>query len=350
MIPEKRVSIKKAIPFLLIGLLIFIGFLYLFVGIPATITVVQRINLFYYSLAIVLLFLNTLFYSLAWQYFLRPLSINASLKKTFLFVWIAYFIDLLIPAESISGDATKAYLMSKDTGENAGKVVASIVSHRILSWMIALSSLIIGSFSLLILKYELPIFILNLIILVAVCNIIGLVFLVLLCLREQLTQRIIDLLIRFLAFILRGRLQLASLRSKTRKALRAFHGSIEVLGRNRGSLVKPVVFSVVAWVLSLLLSFLVFISLGYMVPFGVVTIVYSITVAIQNIPIGVPGEVGLVEIVMTSLYIAFLGPGAAPLSAAATVLTRVITVGLRLFIGFIAVQWVGIKALMGSSR
>ena len=348
MIPEKRVLMKRTLPFLLVGLLIFIAYLYFFVNIPKMIATFKGINLFYYSLAVVVLLLNAVFSALVWQYFLRPLSINVSFRKTFLFDFIGTFVDILVPAESISGDASKAYLMSKDSGEDAGKVVASVVGYRILSMIITLSSLIIGSTSLFILQYKLPLFVLNLILLVAIGTTISLVFLFLLCSKEQLTQKIIDSLLRFSNFLLRGRLKLTSLRSKTREALRAFYQSIEFLGGNLRSLVWPVVFSVVAWLLSVLLSFFVFVSLDHPISFSVVLIVYSISCAIQTIPVGVPAEVGLIEIVMTSLY-AMLGVPIG-ISAAATVLIRIITVWFKFFMGFVAFQWVGIKVLTGSSR
>jgi len=348
MLSEKRMTVKRTLPFLLIGLLIFIAYLYFFVGIPEMLTSIQRIDLFYYSLAIVALLLSMLTYSLTWQNFLRSLSVKIPLRKTFLFSWIGVFVDLLIPAESISGDAAKAYLMTKESGENAGKVVASVMGHRILSMVITLSTLIIGSISLFVLRYELPAFVSSLILLVTVGTTISLVFIFLLCVKEQLTQRLVDLLLRFFVFILRGRLKLATLRSKARKGLDVFHQSIEALGGNPRSFVRPVFFSIVSWFFSALLSFLVFVSLDNPLSFLLVTIVYSISCAIQNIPLGVPGEVGLVEIVMTTLY-GLLGVPVA-ISAAATVLIRVLTVWLRLFLGFVAVQWIGIKTLIGGSR
>jgi len=96
------------------------------------------------------------------------------------------------------------------------------------------------------------------------------------------------------------------------------------------------------------MSFLVFVSLGYPIHFNFVIIVYSIRCAIRSIPLGVPAEVGVMEVLMTTLYSLFGVP--IGISAAATVLIRVLTVWLRLFIGFMAVQWVGIKALVGSSH
>jgi len=348
MLSEKRMTMRRTGPFLLVGLLVFVVYLYFFIGIPEMLTIIKGVDLFYYLLAVAVLLLNMLVSSLIWQYFLRPLSVNIPLRKTFLLSWVGAFVDLLVPAESISGDASKVYLMSKESGENTGKVVASVVSHRILSMIVTLSTLIISSLSLLILQYELHVLVLILILLVAIGTAISLIFMVLLCIREQLTQRLIDLLLRFFVFISRGRLDLASLRSKAKTVLDAFHQSIEVLGRNPRSLVRPVFFSIISWFLGVLLSFLVYVSLGHPVSFVLLTIVYSISCTIQNIPMGVPGEVGLVEVVMTNLY-GLLGVPY-DISAAATVLMRVLTVWFKLLIGFVVIQRFGIKTLMGGSR
>lgn len=347
MLSEKRVTARRTIPFLLIGLLIFVAYLYFFIGIPEMLTVMQRVNLFYYLLAVAILILNMLVSSLIWQYFLRPLSVNAPLKKTFLITWIGAFVDLLVPAESISGDASKVYLMSKESGENTGKVVASVVSHRILSMIITLGTLIISSLSLLILQYELNSLVSILIVLVAIGTVVSLILIVLLCIREQLTRKLIDLLLRFSVFISRGRLDIANLRFKAKKALDVFHQSIEVLRRNPRNLVQPAILSIISWLLGVLLSFIVYISLGHPVSFVPITIVYSITCTLQNIPMGVPGEVGFVEVVMTNLY-GLLGVPY-DISAAATVLIRFLTVWFKLLIGFVLVQRIGIKTLLGGA-
>ena len=342
--PEKRKTIRRTVPLLLIGLLIFIGFLYFFVDIPEMLTIIQHIDLRYYLLAVIVLLLNMLAYSLTWQYFLRPLSINVPFRKTFLITWVGIFVEFFVPSESIGEDVSKTYLMTKESGENTGKVVASVVGHRILSMVITLGTLIICSISLFILQRELPALVSNLIFLIVVGTAIPLIFIFLLFLKKSFTQKLVDLLLRFFAFILRGRLNLASLRSKAEKALSAFHQSIEILGRNPRSLVQPVFFSIMSWILSIFVSYLVFFSLGYPVSFVLLTIVYSISRSLQSIPTMLPGEVGFIEIVMTSLY-GLLG---IPLdiSAAATVLIRVLWVWFRLPLGFIAVQWTVSKGLV----
>jgi uncharacterized protein (TIRG00374 family) len=335
--PKKRRTIRRTIPLLLIGLLIFIGYLYLFVDIPEMFTTIQNTDLFYYLLAATVLLIDMLAYSLTWHYFLRPLSINVPFKKTFLIVWVGIFVEFFVPSESIGEDASRTYLMTKESGENTGKVVASVLGHRILSMAVTLIALIVCSTSLLMLQTELPALISNLILLIVVGTAIPLIFILVLCLKRELMQKLVDLLLRFFVFVSRGRLVLSNLRSKAKKALNSFHQSVEILSQNPRSLVRPVFFSALNYLLSIVVSHLVFVSLGYPVSFVLLTIVYSISRSISSIPTMLPGEVGFIEIVMTSLY-ALLGVPP-DISAAATVLIRVLWVWLRLPLGFIAVQW-----------
>jgi len=348
MIIEKGLSLKRTAPFLMAGLLIFLAYIYFFVGITEIVTIIQSIDLFYYGLAVAVLFLNMLVSSLVWQFFLRLLSVKVPLRKTFLFTWIGIFVDLLVPAESISGDAAKVYLMTKESNENAGKVVASVVSHRILAMIISLGSLIFSSIILYTIQYELPAFVLNLALIIIVGTCITLFFIFLCILKETLTKRVIDAVLGFLSFVTRGRLKLNSMRTKAKKALSAFHGSIEILLNNPKKLIMPVLCSIISWLISVLLSYLVFVSLGQEVNFILIMVVHSISVNIQSIPLGIPAEIGIVEIVMTSLY-GILGVEAG-IAAAATILIRFLTVWLRIIIGFVAVQWIDLKDLAKNLR
>ncbi len=346
MVLERRISVKRAVPVLLIGLAIFVAYLYFFVDIPKMVAVLQQTNFFYYSLAIVALFLDVFFYSMTWQYLLLPLSVKFPFKKTFQFTWVGIFVDLLVPFESVSGDISKIYLMSRESEGNTGRVVASLISQRILFMIITVGSLIIGSLSILILSHGLPAYILNLTILVAITTAASMIFLIIVCFKRQITEKVVDSMIRFFERISRGRWHLASLKSKVQEGINAFYEAIKALRLRPKSLVQPVISSVVGWVFSLLISFFSFVSLGYLIPFGVVVIVYSISCGIQLIPLGIPAEVGVVDVAMAYLYTLFGVP--VVISGAATLLIRILTVWVRLLVGFIAFQWVGVKALMGS--
>lgn len=344
--PDKNKSLKRSVPLLILGLLIFIGYLYFFVDIPEMLSAIQQIDGFYYSLAIIVLFLNMLAYSAVWQYLLRPLSIKVSFMKTMLITWVGAFVEFFVPSEAIGEDVSKSYFMIKESGENTGKVVASVLGQRIISMLVTLIILIGCAFSLFGLQLEIPVTVSFLIIIISVGTAIPLLFLILLCKKERLSHRIIDLLIRFAVFISRGRLNIDNLRLKSKNSLDSFHLSISILGQNPKSLVQPMFFALSSYFLSVLVSYFVFVSLGYIVSFVMLTIVYSISRSLQSIPTMLPGEVGFVEIVMTSLYIALLGPEAAAVSAAATVLTRVLWILFRLPLGFIALQWILRRGLL----
>ena len=72
-------------------------------------------------------------------------------------------------------------------------------------------------------------------------------------------------------------------------------------------------------------------------------VVFSITLAVQTIPVGFP--VGLVEFVMTYLYNVLLSTSPA-VNGLATSLIRVVTFWFQVLIGFLIVQWLGIRHVL----
>jgi len=348
---EKKVLIKRGLPFLVFGFVVFLLYLYFFVGISNILEVAQRTDPLYYSLAVAILFVATASYAFAWQLLLRVLQVKAVFRRTFSFVWIGGFVDLMIPAESFSGEISKIYLMSKDTGEDVGRIAASVVSHRILVLGTTLGAIMVGSVFLL-LGYERSPTVANFLVFVAACTIVAIFSIIYLSMRPQATQKIAGWLTRFLSFISRGRWQLARLRSEIRKVLSEFHQGMDILMRQPQSLVLPFFFSIIAFSLDMLISFLVFRALGVRISLNAILIVYTISNAIQTIPLGVPGEVGVTDIVMATLYTLLL-PGllpaeAAAVSAAATLLIRSITLWLRILVGYVAVHWTGLPILFNA--
>jgi len=335
---------RRGILFLLFGLTIFVIYLYFFVGMVELAEAVGRTDPVYYSLALFALLLSTVFYSLAWQRILGLLKIKSAFRKTFSFIWVGSFVDLMIPAESFSGELSKIYLMSKDSGEDMGKVAASVVSHRILTITTMLLGIILGS-TFLFFGYGASQLVVNLMLFVAASTVVALFLMCYLSLRPQVTMKIAALIVRFLSFISRGRWELSRFKLELEKALTTFHRGMRILTKNPKNLLAPFLFSATAFLLDLLIFFIVLFSLDFPVSLSVVLVVYTIVNAIQTIPLGIPGEVGVTDVAMTSLY-SLLGIPAG-ISAAATLLTRVLTVWLRIFVGYVAVQWMGIAILRG---
>ena len=346
---QKRFNVEKRYLLIFVGLAIFIVYLFLFVPVGKTLATVRSFNPFYYSLAFCALILSVAFYSLAWQRFLKLLCVKASFLKAFQFVWVENFVDLVIPGEPVSGEVSRIYLMSKDTGGDYGRVFASAVGQRIATTCVTVVGLL-ASIVYFALAYKPPLFVLLFAGVVLAGDIVLIVMLFYLAGRRRVTRGLTEWLFRMVTRISRGRWTFEHLRDRVSRALDIFHDCMSTLGEHRKSLVLPLLFTVFSWISDVSIAILVFLSLGSVgtaVSLTSIIIVYTITGAVQNLPIGViPGEVGLTEIIMTTLFAAFNNPQFAFTYAAATILIRILTFWTRLVISGAVVQVVGAKSLM----
>jgi uncharacterized protein (TIRG00374 family) len=330
-----------------VGLFAFLLYLYFFVDFGGFLTKITQADPFLYSLAFVSMLFSAAFYSMAWQRLLHFLSVKSSFLKTYQIIWVSSFIDLLVPAESISGDISRVYLMSKGSEESTGKVVASVIGHRVLGMTMTLTGLVVSSLYFA-LVYKPPVLVLVVVTLIGASTLAAMILIFYFSRKREATYKVVSWIVGVLVRFSRGRWKFERVKESAGKMLKAFHDGIDTLVAQRSRLIIPVSLALVAWLLDLLVSVLVFKSLGTQVPFSAIATVYSIGIAIQTAPLGIPGEIGVLEIVMTSLY-TLLG---VPIEAAAvaTILTRAITLWLRLLIGGITVQWLGIKGFRPSSQ
>lgn len=335
--------LKKTGPLIIAaGLFIFLLYLYFFVPFGGFLEKIQQADPILYSLAFGSMITSAAFYSLAWQRLLHLLSVKCSFLKAFQVVWVGSFVDLLVPAESISGDISRVYLMSKDSSENAGKVVASVIGHRVLSMTITLGGLVISSVYFAF-RYNPPMLVLEFVSVIGASTLMAMILIFYFSRRREATEKIVHGIIGLLVRFSRGRWKFERLKESAEKMLKAFHNGIDTLASQRSRLVLPVSLAIVAWALDLSISVLVFQALKTRIPFSAIAIVYSIGIAIQTAPLGIPGEIGILDVVMSSLY-ALLGVSLT-VAAVATVLIRIITLWVRLLIGGLTVQWLGIRGL-----
>lgn len=334
--------------FIGVGVLVFALYLYFFVGFNDIIEIFRLVDpskyLTYYSIAVIAMLLSMLFYSMSWNSLLKALSINVGLKKAFIYCWLGIFVDLVVPLETISGEVTRIYLVHKETGDSSGKIVASVLVHRIITTIITLGSLIFASLIFL-LKYEISVELVYLLLVVLSGSIIMIVSLVCLSLKKEVAERLINLPLRLIAFIVRGRLNIMNIKERVHQNLVHFHSGFKSFGKKRGALAYSLIYSIMAWLFHMSVFILVFYALGFYeisTKISETIMVYSLSMALQSIPAALP--LGLVEIVMTNLYTLFSVPLA--LSGIATLLIRVVTFWLQIIIGYAIAQWIGVKSLL----
>ena len=333
----------------MIGIAAFVIYIYLFnADIQEIFAEVQKINPVYYALATAVSLLDVFLFSVGWQFLLRHLSVKFHFLKSFALVWIGIYVDTIIPAESVSGEIAKIYLVNKEQDGTAGKATASIVAQRLIGMGITVVTLLVGA-ALLLVQSLLHGIMLTLILFLIVMVCVFFIIVVFFSFREKWTYRMLDGLIRFAEWISRGRWKLTKLREEVLQTQKDFHVAVKEYLHAPKTLFVASFFSGFSWIFALLVFFFTFQAIGYsQISWSAILVVSAIFVAVKAIPIGVPFEVGLPEITLTALLQVFFGvPGL--IGATATILIRLLTLWLRFFIGFGAQQWLGIKAIVSTS-
>jgi uncharacterized protein (TIRG00374 family) len=329
----------------IIGLAVFFIYIYVFnVDIRQLIAEVGRIDMQYYIIAAIISVLDVFFFTLAWHSLLKFLRVKLSILRSFALVWVGIFIDTLIPAESVSGELARIYYVNKEQDGTSGQATASVVAQRLIGMGINIATLLVGAIVLLV---QSLLFGMMLGLILFLITVICLFFVLILFLsfKEKWTFRMLASLIRFADWISRGRWKLTKFREEVVEIHKAFHIAIREYVHAPKTMLIATFCSVVAWLLSILIFYFTFLAVGYtQISWIAIVVVTSIFAAVKSIPIGVPFEVGLPEITLTTLLVIFGVPGI--VSATVTILTRLLTLWLRFFIGFGAQQWLGLSGII----
>jgi uncharacterized protein (TIRG00374 family) len=343
--PRPRLTWKTAI-FPVLGLVAFFLYIYLFqVDLISIIATVQTADPIPYALAASLSIAEVFFYSTSWRVLLNYLNIKLSVVKSYLFVWYGIFLDIIIPAESVSGEAIRVYLIQREQGvKSCGPTVASLVTHRLLGMAMNVGVLLLGV-GLLFIEGPISGLILNLILFLTAGITAVLILLIIFSFKERWSLKVINGLISIAQFITRGRWKgLVKIKEDAFRITKSFHDSMKKFGHSPKPLASSLIGLSVTWILSLSMSYLVFLSLKTNVSWSVILITSAIVLAVKSVPLGVPFEVGLPEITMTTIYTSF---GIPPeISATATILIRILTLWLRFFVGLVAQQWLDLKPVL----
>jgi uncharacterized protein (TIRG00374 family) len=342
----------KTLIMLLIGVTAFILYLFILrVDIPDIIAKIQSANMPFYLTAASLIFVEMFFYAMAWHSLLSFLSVKLSVLKSYLYVWYGNFMDIIIPAESISGEISRVYLIIREQGDAvSGKVAASLVAHRLISMGVGAATIGMGTIFLL-MERSVNNLIFNLSLFVTTTTVFFLILLAILCVKINWTLKIINRLIGVLEFVSRGRWKrkLTKIREDVIKGVEMFYDSMREYVHSPRVIATSIFFSALSWLSYLVICYIVFLAIGISgVSLGTIFVTQSIVMAVKSIPIGVPFEVGLPEITMTTLYTVLGIPF--EISATVTILTRILSLWLKFFVGFAIQQWVEITAIKAALK
>jgi uncharacterized protein (TIRG00374 family) len=341
--PKPKLTWKTAV-FPLLGLIGFFLYIYLFqVDILGILEMLQTVNPLIFGLALACGAIEVLFYTISWHALTSHLNIKMTLKKAYLYVWYGLYVDIIVPAESVSGEVTRAYLLTRDQCAPFGKTVASLFMHRILGMAMNVVVLVVG---IVLFSGEAQVdpLIFNLIVGISAGITAITVAMTILAFKKTWMLKIVDAIAKFTQKISRGKWGV-KFRDEAGEIADHFHGGMTEYRHSPKPLTTSLLYLAATWFFSLSIPYLVFWSLGNPVPWSIILITSAIVLAVKSIPAGIPFEVGIPEATMTTLFYS-MGV-TAQLAATATILTRIVTLWFRFFVGFAAQQYLELKPSFG---
>lgn len=300
----------------------------------------QTANPFIYGAAILFGLLEVLFFTISWRELTNYLLIKMSIGRAYLYVWYGLYVDTIVPAQSISGEVTRTYLLGRDKCGSFGKIVASLFAHRLLGMAVNVIALFAGII-LLYFGRQAPPIVFNLIIVVATAITAIIFLMIIFSYKQQWTLKAITWATKLGQRITLGRWKSEKIKNQAIEITEHFHNAMKEFRHNPKTIATSLFYLTITWIFSLSVPYMIFLSLDHQVSWSMILITSSIVLAVKAIPVGIPFEVGLPEAVMTTLYFSMGVPAA--LAATATILIRIITLWMRFFIGFVAQQYLEFK-------
>ncbi len=333
---------------MIVGLVVFLLYLYFFVGFNQISVVIEHVNLTQYALlyllAIGAMLLMMFFWVISWKTLLSRLSIKVSLKNAFLYYWVGYFSDLVIPGQGVCGEVTRMYLVRKDVNADYGGIAACGVTNRIVAYTVVTSGLSVGLVYLLT-TTALPAYALYILLIAWVGSVIHVGVLLYLALSDRAVKKIASLIFRVLGFFRVKKYSSEEARQKTYDSLSLFHEGSRFFSKNPRQLILPFAFQIMAYLLSITVYVLILSTLGLSFTFiGFFIVVYFLAGAIQDA--SAVFSVGALEIILTSVFV-FYGFEAA-LSGVAVAMLRSVTFWFPVVVGYIIIQVIGARNMIAS--
>ncbi|HEX7481981.1 MAG TPA: lysylphosphatidylglycerol synthase transmembrane domain-containing protein, partial [Candidatus Bathyarchaeia archaeon] len=228
---KPKLTWKTAV-FPLLGLAGFFIYIYLFhVDILGIIRTAQTANPLIYALAILFGLLEVLFFTISWRELTNYLSIKMSLGRAYLYVWYGLYVDTIVPAQSISGEVIRTYLLIRDKCGSFGKIVASLFAHRLLGMAVNVIALIVGIIMLYFGGQASPL-VFNLIIIVATSITAIIVLMVILSYKQQWTLKVVTWATTLAQKITFGRWKIGKLKDQAIEVTEHFHNAMNEFRHN----------------------------------------------------------------------------------------------------------------------
>jgi len=277
---------KATIVLTLLGAILFL-LLFPALDLEKTLGYVRRVGFLPVLISIVLVNIGVFFYSLGWHFISGR---KMPLLDSFLISYSGLFMNLLIPTGSTSGEALRVYLAGKTGKMGNSEALSTVIAHRIVMTVPFLVCIALGISSLSKLAGNLFLPSLTAVVLMSIGT--------LLIVKISATERYLMEILSFMERITGRRMD------KIREGIREYAETFSSLMKDRRRLMESTICSFANWLLDMAPIFIYLWSLGIKIDLFSGAFIYSFSILMVLIPLGIPGNTGVREWAMASLLMA----------------------------------------------
>lgn len=292
-------------------------------------------NPYYLALAVLIQFAIYGLWTQRWSITIHSLKIKIKKRHIFPMLMVGLAVNNITPSGRGGGEPVRAYMLGKYSKAPMENAFATVIADRGLdTFPFVLLAILTIIFS--VMYFQLPEWVVyGLIISLVVLITVFMVALYMSINRpagERITLWLVRVLKRF------SSKKHNEIERKALSAMEGFQNSMKIMIKDKRVLVYGLPLSFLIWFMEIIRVYVVFSSFDVSISLGIIAAVFVIATLLGMIPL-LPGGVGAVDGIMIILYSAAGVPPS--ISAAATIVERLISFWMTSFIGISMLPYVG---------
>ena len=329
---------KKSIFFLGISVLILVVMLWL-VGIDQVIDALKIAKLEFIALAVAMQVFTYFLYSLRWKILNNLVDINVGIKKLIPMILVGLAVNNITPSGRGGGEPVRAYILSREENYPMEETFATVVADRALDTfpfvVLAILTIIGMTF-----YFNFDLWLIVLMIAAVIVIVAILVLLIYMCINPRFGKRVDGWIIGLVRRFYKKNSE--ELEEKIHGVINGFQDTMKMVISDKKVLFYALPLSFVIWIFEIIRVYFVFLAFGAVVSPVVIGEVFILACLAGMIPL-LPGGLGAVDGIMIVFYSA--AGITASISAAATVIERLISFWMTTILGMVILPYYGSSVL-----
>ena len=333
---------KKSVFFLGISVLILAIMLWL-VGIDDVIVALAVAKLELIALAIAVQVFTYGLYTLRWQILNNLADIDTSFKKLFPMILVGLAVNNITPSGRGGGEPVRAYILAKEDNYPMQETFATVVADRALDTfpfvVLAVITIIGMTF-----YFSFDLWLLIVMILAVIAIVALLAMIIYMSINPKFGKRVDGWIIKLVRRFYKKNSE--ELENKIHAVILDFQNTMKVVISSKKVTYYALPLSFVIWLFEILRVYIVFLAFGATVSPIIIGEVFIIASLVGMVPL-LPGGLGAVDGIMVVFY--SVAGISASVSAAATVIERLISFWMATILGMVILPHYGSSILDRSS-